>query len=530
MGKKPPKDSQSCFARRLANFECDHWMHFGALLLLCVLVRLPFYLPSVIDWDESTFIVVGQGILDGRLPYVELWDNKPPLAFAFFALVILLNKSIFAVRLAGTICVLTSAYLTYHIGRRIWGKGAGFLAGILSAVFISLTASGQATMTEVIALVPAVGALAVLVTRRWIPSTCFLAGSLVSSATLVRLNLSFLAVAIGIFIVYWSFAKSAGSVVRQTVAYIMGGLVPLLLVCLPYVIEGQFQTFVNSVFVAPLYYVASNHSPPRVLVLLVTRGFDFSNALLWMGFLGGCGFIVRNWWNYDKTQQYRILLIAVFFFSVTSSIVTSGHAHLHYLIQLIPFLSLIASSCFSVLLQYRYKIAIFCLLAVGLLKAGIPVFEEYLFIATRLATNKSLPVDAGYQIASYLKEANPSQKPFYMMTDHIVHWLTDTQPMSKSVTHPSNISKEYLLKSFLGPDASAEGEIFKLLERKPSFIVKMKKPWYLNKRLSHVLEEKIKIHYVLVKVIEGRYIYRRRQPEHATTSIQFTRLPSSEPT
>ena len=117
------------------------------LLFLCVLIRLPFYFPSVIDWDESTFILMGQNILDGHLPYTQLWENKPPLAFVFFALALLFGKSIITVRIAGTVAVLASAYLTYRVGRKIWGQQTGVLAAILSIAFISLAHSGQATMT-----------------------------------------------------------------------------------------------------------------------------------------------------------------------------------------------------------------------------------------------------------------------------------------------------------------------------------------------------------------------------------------------
>src|SRR4029077_301931 len=124
--------------------------------------RFPFYFASVIDWDESTFILMGQNLLDGNLPYVELWDNKPPLAFAFFAPVILFWKSIVAVRIAGTICVFITAYFTYRIGTRIWHREVGLLAAIFSVVSTSLLPAGQATMTEIIALVPTMSALLIL--------------------------------------------------------------------------------------------------------------------------------------------------------------------------------------------------------------------------------------------------------------------------------------------------------------------------------------------------------------------------------
>ena len=41
-----------------------------------VLSRLPFVAEYVIDWDESTFILMAQSLLNGHLPFTELWDLK----------------------------------------------------------------------------------------------------------------------------------------------------------------------------------------------------------------------------------------------------------------------------------------------------------------------------------------------------------------------------------------------------------------------------------------------------------------------
>lgn len=61
------------------------------IITLCLVIRLPFFFTTVINWDESTFIIMGQSILDGHLPYTVLWDNKPPLLFVFFCVC---NRSI----------------------------------------------------------------------------------------------------------------------------------------------------------------------------------------------------------------------------------------------------------------------------------------------------------------------------------------------------------------------------------------------------------------------------------------------------
>ena len=48
----------------------------AALCIWALLLRLPFFFPDTIDWDESTLILMGQGLLDGLLPYDRIWDSS----------------------------------------------------------------------------------------------------------------------------------------------------------------------------------------------------------------------------------------------------------------------------------------------------------------------------------------------------------------------------------------------------------------------------------------------------------------------
>ena len=93
------------------------WRETAILTLLLIwglFLRLPFFFPPTIDDDESTFTIVGQGILDGLLPYDALWENKPPLVFLFFAVTMsLLGKTIIAIRFGSYLWLTAAAYLTY---------------------------------------------------------------------------------------------------------------------------------------------------------------------------------------------------------------------------------------------------------------------------------------------------------------------------------------------------------------------------------------------------------------------------------
>ena len=56
------------------------------LFLFTLLVRLPYFVPTVIHWHESTYILLGQDILNGHLPQTFYSELKPPAAGVPYAL------------------------------------------------------------------------------------------------------------------------------------------------------------------------------------------------------------------------------------------------------------------------------------------------------------------------------------------------------------------------------------------------------------------------------------------------------------
>ena len=96
---------------------------FLILFLVSFLIRFPFFFRDYIDRDESTFILMGQSWVNGHLPYTELWDLKPPVAFLFFAgIIYVFGKSFLAIRFFGALLVAITAFFTFKIGVRLLQK------------------------------------------------------------------------------------------------------------------------------------------------------------------------------------------------------------------------------------------------------------------------------------------------------------------------------------------------------------------------------------------------------------------------
>src|SRR4051794_23782639 len=74
---------QDSAARRLASLlRTERYWLLPAAILFGWLTFLAFVLP--IDPDEAVFKIVATGITHGRWPYRDLWDNKPPLIYAWY--------------------------------------------------------------------------------------------------------------------------------------------------------------------------------------------------------------------------------------------------------------------------------------------------------------------------------------------------------------------------------------------------------------------------------------------------------------
>ena len=294
-----------------------------SLFAFALLLRLPYFFVDSINWDESTFILVGQSLLDGNLPYTRLWDLKPPLVFAFFACVIgIFGKSIIAVRFAGLICVVATAFITYQIGRKLFDEQTAKLAAVICVVLACGLPHGQATLTEHIALVPLMGALWLLIVYPDNPLRIVLwAGVLIGSAALIRLNLAYAGVGT-VLILCFGQKRDRERWIILGLTFATGILVVILTTFIPYLISGKVDLWWQSVVQAPLSFPA-NSSIWKVAISQGLWIFWYSiqtnpplflfHALVWVSGLIGIGILVVKWKALSEKELYAILLFAGMF-------------------------------------------------------------------------------------------------------------------------------------------------------------------------------------------------------------------------
>lgn len=148
-----PADSAAAVRGRLARSRrasaAETALAGAVLLLWSAVLRLPTFSRSVIDWDESLYMLAGREWLAGHLPGTVVWDHKPPGVHALFAAgLAVVGEPVAAMRVLSVLFVALGGLALYGIGRELTGsRPAGLLAAGLFAPFL-LGLGGLAANTE----------------------------------------------------------------------------------------------------------------------------------------------------------------------------------------------------------------------------------------------------------------------------------------------------------------------------------------------------------------------------------------------
>src|SRR3990167_3460919 len=129
----------------------------AALLALSALPLLflapPFNAP--LEPDQGGYATIARGWLDGTIPYRDLWDNKGPLLFLWYAASFLtLGESVIAPRVLAGMAAGLSVPFVWATARTLFGRReAALAAGLFALSFVNLYIQVTAN-AEVFMLLP----------------------------------------------------------------------------------------------------------------------------------------------------------------------------------------------------------------------------------------------------------------------------------------------------------------------------------------------------------------------------------------
>lgn len=104
---------------------------FIACLVFALALRVVTFGDPALHVDESFYLLVGEMMHQGAVPYVDVWDRKPLGLFIIYYLIAGIYAGPIAYQVAAWLCAGATAFLISRIASRFAGRQGSILAGLL---------------------------------------------------------------------------------------------------------------------------------------------------------------------------------------------------------------------------------------------------------------------------------------------------------------------------------------------------------------------------------------------------------------
>lgn len=279
------------------------------MLLVAIGMRLSYFFMSndirmwryeMLYHDEALFLMQGRDVLNGKLPYIGHWDNRPAFGWMLFAVLNFLSgENLVAFRAIGALYIGLTGYVLYRTLADSQKAMSGVLAGLFYIVFCSVAQVGQSITYEHVVALPFSMMMYVLVNPHHMrrPRACVAA--LFTMCVMTLTNFLVLGPAIAVLMpartgrnvvavppIYTRFRPWLAGIGRWLLEVMRGGLVLFAglvvgygLLYTLYWINGQHEFLVRSM-IDGAFAVSRQPMDERLLTQFATRWTGFSHRFL----------------------------------------------------------------------------------------------------------------------------------------------------------------------------------------------------------------------------------------------------------
>lgn len=326
------------------NFQSTHKNHFIALITLSLFnlyLRYFTWSISTIDWDETTYLIMGESMLRGFIPYKDYWDLKPMGIYYLNSIFISIwGYSLISIRISSYLFTTILVFSIYLLLKN-FSKKLGLMAGMTLAVLFLIYPQGLSGNTEIYFL--SFETLGVYFFFSKVRIREFLGAVLLGIAFLIKYIIIFDLIyfyILKLFIVYISdknkkrtnhFYKSFGKL------FLLGifSLLPLFMTAFHFLFFYEWSYFLSS-----FLSVLQKHKNESSLIFRLEYLFIFLYKYLIIYLLVFIPTIFKNRWR-------RIFKTKLFFISfgwlISSSIgsIWTGFLYDHYFLAILPSLCIL---------------------------------------------------------------------------------------------------------------------------------------------------------------------------------------------
>jgi len=404
------------------------------VFLLFVFLRLPSLFEPYWYGDEGIYLVLGMAIRKGWTLYSQIHDNKPPSLYYLAAFA----QTVFGFRLLLAFFMAGAIYYFHLLSTKLLAPKLVWFSTLIFTVVTSIPLfEGNIANAEVFMLLPTLSGIYYFLYSKSKLKYIF-SGLLLGLAFTIKIPV---AIEFGFLFVWYLFLykNKLQSKIYDLIAFSVAFFIPFLAFLTYFSIKGAISEFMFSAILQNFGYLSSwqtgSHSGSAASGGLVTRGVIL--LLFWL---------LIYFASIKKIVDQKLSIIIFWFSAAIFGALLSTRPYPHYLIQILPSLSLMLIYLFEKNVKTSIKIFVLVLVfgLVGLFfkyKFYVyPVLSYYQNFYSHITSLSSSDyrnyfgsqVDDTYQISNYLiKNTATDEKIFIWGDEPYIYALSSRLPVGK---------------------------------------------------------------------------------------------------
>ncbi len=437
--------------------------HIFLSLLLSLLVKIPIspYFYPFPDRDSGVFAYIGRRILNGDLPYRDVWDHKPPLIFYLNALGLkIAPDSLWGIWLLSVLLLAGAIFCSHKLLSKLFNSEIALVSTAIAMGGIPVLL-GLGNLTTEYTL-PLQFLALLLVWKFWnedVKSTWkyLFIGALGGLALLTKQSSIGIWLSIGVILLFQTFIKGKTRLsIMRLVWFVFGIAIVVGLVALYFYRYGAFGAFWDQAFLYNFVYVGKSELGlmTRFVNLFTMREIE-PIAVFHLGMIGAilalAGIVLRKGDQAKKERKdfFLLLLIDLLLEVLLTQLPDATYAH--YYLTLLPTLTVFTGLSLSVLLSGLKNIskpfvpkAKNLFLALITLFASIPLLTEWYYSLKEPDQNFNKAL-----VQFILQETQPDQTVLIWGAETAINFYTDRTSPSRYVYQYPLVQENYVTEEMI---------------------------------------------------------------------------------
>lgn len=393
--------------------------------ILFFILRLPSLFEPYWYGDEGIYLTIGQGIRHGLLLYQQIHDNKPPTLYYLAALA----QNVFTFRLLLAIVMIPTIYFFSRLAKKFLSARLAHFATLFFLILSSVPLiEGNIANAEVFMLLPTILAVLIFLNSDS-KKSLILSGLLLGLAFTIKVPV---AVEFA-FLCLWLFIFSQKKIIKIFV-FSLAFIFPIVLYTVYFYFKGAIVPFLSAALLQNFGYLSSWATGTQ-------QASVSSGGLIWRALFLLVALFVFYLSYQQKYLNKNSFFILSWFAAALFGALLSGRPYPHYLIEVLPPLSLLL---FSLSQSKKISLVTLCIFIYSLIHFQFyyyPVFSYYQNFYSYAFGKKSLPnyrsyfsadMNNIYLIADKIKSQTSSTDRIYLWGDQsFIYPLADRLPATK---------------------------------------------------------------------------------------------------